>query len=345
MTTVLLTSAGSLVGQNILEALAGRRKNLRVIGMNTDIDHDNLWECDLAIKSPATNSANFISEIQEICLKHNVELVIPCRDEDVLVLAHARDRENLPISLLAARSELIEAARDKWQSFLRFGETGINFCPTLCTDDVELATKLDHFVTEWGFPMISKPRVGNASQGVRVLLGRDHLNEAIQIPGRLIQPFLSPPKSERLNLDTRAGVPLFWEVPTENFKAVTILICKGGDRTEWYCTSSTLRLGRLEKMARDDDPSLHEYAKSCLTTLLALDWRGPIMLQVGKDRNGKWRAFEVNPRFSGGTSSRFLLGFDEVGTLINDWFGRDLVPKSEITPVAVVHRSLRPRPV
>jgi len=313
--------------------------------MNTDIAHDNLRECDLVIESPATQAPNFISEVEEVCLKHKVELVIPCRDEDVLALAYARDREDSPINLLAARTEFIEAARDKWQSFLRFGETGINFCPTLCTDDAELVTKLGGFVTEWGFPMIAKPRVGNASQGVRVLLGLEHLNEAIRIPGRLIQPFLSPPTSEQLNFDTRAGVPLFWEVPTDNFKAVTILISRTGDSTDWYCTSSILRLGRLEKMTRDDDPSLRDYARSCVATLLELDWRGPIMLQVGKDRIGQWRAFEVNPRFSGGTSSRFLRGFDEVGTFINDWFGRDIVPGSEITPVDVVHRSLRPRPV
>ena len=38
----------------------------------------------------------------------------------------------------------------------------------------------------------------------------------------------------------------------------------------------------------------------------------------------------MNGRFSGGSSARFHLGFDEVGVLINTWTNSNIVPDTSI---------------
>ena len=339
-----MTSAGSLVGQCVLESLRNRRANLFIVGTNTYLDHDNLRECDLAIPSPRTDEATFLPLIEQICREHQIDLVIPCRDEDILALSGKIEGNDSPIRLLSAKFDLIKSVRDKYDSYLKYGQTGINFAPTICSDDPEVSAKLPAFIEKWGFPLVSKPRVGNASIGVRVVTDFDQLRLALTRPGRVLQPFLNLPSPESLELDTSEGLPLFWEIPTNNFKAVSFFISRSGSASKFQCTSSILRLGRLEQMREDHDPTFQDYARRALETLHSIGWQGPVMIQAGIDKYGDWHAFELNPRFSGGTSARQILGFDEVKMTLDDWLGEDTVEPSHSPILKVVHRSLREWP-
>ncbi len=46
-------------------------------------------------------------------------------------------------------------------------------------------------------------------------------------------------------------------------------------------------------------------------------WYGPVNFQLKLDRKGKWKVFELNPRLTGTSSGRSLLGYDEFGMLAN----------------------------
>ena len=342
---ILLTSAGSLVGQGLLDVLRSRREAITIIGANSYVEHDNLRECDNAIQLPSTNDDEYIGAVENICQRFGVDLVIPCRDEDVYKLAFAANIPHSRINLINKRVDLIRIFRDKWESSIWGEHNELAFCPTLCTDDPQLELKIAEFLEKWGYPLIAKPRFGNASTGVRIILSRSQFESALTQSGIVIQPYLQHPSIQSLDFNPTLGLPLFWEVAPITFKSLTFVIGKNGDSSQFICTTAYHRLGRLERLDLDQDESLRKYAQSLLGVFLEMGWRGPVNVQAKRDNSGRWRVFEVNPRFTGGTSSRQLLDFDEVAFILNDWFGRKIIPDTQVELTTTVIRTLRESPI
>jgi carbamoyl-phosphate synthase large subunit len=182
----------------------------------------------------------------------------------------------------------------------------------------------------WDPPLIAKPRLGSGSLGVRVLLTREQVAAACQTPGLIIQPFLDPPTE--LMPDLSMGVPLFWEVECRTEYGIQALIGPQGEVEGWFAFRAEHRLGRNEWLAACDDRSLEVFAAWVVPRLAAAGFRGPVNLQVRRSGE-QWSIIEMNPRFSGGTSGRYLLGFDEVGWMINAWLGAGIVPPGPQAPV------------
>ena len=55
MTKILIISVGSLVGQNILETLNNKRKEIKVVGTDASSEAANLYRCDSAYLTPMTD--------------------------------------------------------------------------------------------------------------------------------------------------------------------------------------------------------------------------------------------------------------------------------------------------
>ncbi len=314
---ILLTSAGSLLGRGILSTLRGRRDGLFILGGDLDPQSVGCRQCDAAIALPPTFDAGFVDAVTRCVDVHHIDLVIAGRDPDALALAHS----DLP--LIGSPAPLVTAARDKWLTFQWCSERGIPFVPSVATGTGNTRRETADLVDRWGLPLICKPRDGSGSLGVRVLLTHEQVGACLSKPGMVLQPFLDPPAP--LAPDFSEGIPLFWEVPCEAEYGVQALIGPRGQVGPWMPFVSTHRLGRNERLAACDDVSLRRFAEDVIPRMAAAGWRGPVNLQVRRSAAG-WLIIEINPRFSGGTSARYLLGFDEVGWTINAWMRRGVVP-------------------
>lgn len=337
--TVLLTSAGSGVGRCVLQTLAGRRADLHVVGGDSDPDSSIFADCDDAVVLPATDDPSFAGAVAATCVRFDVDLVIPARDPDAVILAHAAESTEWPAQLASPAAALVAMTRDKWATYEWCRERGIPFAESVATgrpDSIEAAIAL---VERWGFPLISKPRSGSASLGVSVITTQPQLAAAAALPGMMLQPFLSPPEPARLELDTSAGVPLFWEVPCPDEPAIMGLIGPDGDIGPHLCFTATHRLGRNEELRQLPDPGLEAFATWVLGRFRDEGWRGPLNLQLRRGPDS-WHIIEINPRFTGGTSGRLHLGLDEVRWIVNRWLDAELVPPWPHPPVARVQRHL-----
>ena len=210
--------------------------------------------------------------------EHHIDLVIPGRDPDALLLAHT----NLPLA--ASNPQLVEISRDKLLTYQWCQGVGIPFVATACTDHADGPQAL-----EWPLPLIAKPRAGSGSIGVRVLHTPAQVAATLAQPGMVIQPFLDPPP--QLSPDLTLGTPLFWEVECNAEYGVQALIGPHGEVGPWFCFVASHKSGRNARRSAQG-----------------------------------WQLIEINPRFSGGTSGRYLLGFDEVGWVLNTWLGAGTVP-------------------
>ncbi len=339
---LLLTSAGSLVGRCLMDVLRGRRDGLVLVGADLAPQGVTASECDLTHPLPATDDPRFTAAVEQLCLDDDIDLVIPCRDPDALVLARANDDPASPVRTASPPEPLVAMTRDKWLTHEWCRQRGIPFAPSVCTD-VSSADDVDSLVAAWGYPLVAKPRGGSGSLGVRVLTGPEHLAAARELPGYLIQPFLDPPPPAALELDLAAGLPLFWEIPVHATPALTIVIGPDGTAMQPLCFAADQRLGRVEAVQRLDDPALADFAAVMSRAFQEAGWRGPLSMPLRRGPDG-WYIIELNPRFSGGTSGRLLLGFDEVRWVVNRWLGWDAVPAWTGRPTGRVQRLLQDFP-
>ncbi|MEO6421594.1 MAG: hypothetical protein ABIR84_02620, partial [Candidatus Nitrotoga sp.] len=86
---LLLVSGGSLVGGNILDALAGRRDEVEVFATNSAASGCFLEDFDGLFLTPQTlpDTLAFEARFVEVFDELQPDLVIPCRDDDVVFLA------------------------------------------------------------------------------------------------------------------------------------------------------------------------------------------------------------------------------------------------------------------
>ncbi|MDO9159638.1 MAG: ATP-grasp domain-containing protein [Burkholderiaceae bacterium] len=309
---VLLTSAGSLLGRGILSTLAGRRQHLVLVDGDLNPHNPGTRSCDVAVSLPPTHTPSFTEAVARTVAEHHIDLVIPGRDPDALLLAHT----NLPLA--ASNPQLVEISRDKLLTYQWCQGVGIPFVATACTDHADGPQAL-----EWPLPLIAKPRAGSGSIGVRVLHTPAQVAATLAQPGMVIQPFLDPPP--QLSPDLTLGTPLFWEVECNAEYGVQALIGPHGEVGPWFCFVASHKSGRNDSLRPCHDASLQAFASTVVPQLAAHGWRGPINLQARRSAQG-WQLIEINPRFSGGTSGRYLLGFDEVGWVLNTWLGAGTVP-------------------
>ena len=322
---ILLAGAGSLVGVGILHALQGRREGVTLIGAGADPFAYSMLQCDEQVVLPLTTDPAYRAALDDAAGRLRADLVIACRDPDAIVVAQANDDPQSPVVAPTAPAPLVEMTRDKYETYLWCKAIDVPFVPSVATATATSRAELAELVEEWGFPLIAKPRTGSGSLGVRVLTEPSHLAAIVSQPGMVVQPYLEAPPAESLKLDLSRGIPLFFEVPVDNGTTVMALIGRDGEIGPLCLHGVSQRLGRNESLKRLHDERLLAAAMHATTRFRDAGWRGPLNMgfRHGHDR---WWIFEVNPRFSGGTPGRLLLGFDEVGWVVNSWFGRDVIP-------------------
>lgn len=341
----MLTGAGSLVARGIHDSLAGRTDSLQIIGANLDPQDPTALLCDRVHPIPPdTDRAALAEALVAITAQERPDLVIPCRDRHISVLAELQEAGRLTGRALVGPSPLARVMLDKWDAYTWCVERGLNFAPTVLGGRPDSAAAVAGLIDTHGLPLIAKPRDGSGSLGVRALLDHGQAQRAAAVPGMVLQPYLNPPLPADLHLDTSMGIPLFWEIPgSVNFGGM-FPIGPDGERGPSMQMSAGQRLGRNESAQTRSDPDLQAMMEAAADALADAGWRGPMNVQA-RLHNGHWYITEFGGRFSGGTSQRTLLGLDEVGWTINAWAGTEVVPPLATPAASQVRRYLTDCPV
>lgn len=323
MHNILFLSGGSLVGQNVLSALSGRRDSLYLIAMNSQVDEPALYDYDAVYWSPPINESPelFNCRFEEILALTTPDLIIPCRDDDVLFLA----------SLLVARPEskgkilcgpqaIAASMLDKALSFTFSQNLGIPFAPAIPTDAPW--SLVQSFIAEYGFPIIAKPRKGFASGGVRILFSA---NQAAPLKGNkdyILQQYIGHPKPIETEFEKfrTEGVPLFYSFE-ETKISIQGCISPEASVDAVFITKHLMKNGKSVRVEKLPHTSYDNLALEWCKKIAAAGWCGPLNIQCQVDRHGNLAIYEYNGRFTGATAARGLLGYDEVGIIFQSWLG------------------------
>ena len=339
MIRIAITSVGSLVGQNILDSLEGRREGVEIIGINSVAAAAGNFRCDRAyLAPPASRSGEYLDRLAAVLQEEKPDLVLPGRDDDVLALSLLKEAQpSLGPSLPVGPVRLARVLDDKWESheFARLHD--LPFVDSALVDDPVAVGRL---LARHGFPLIAKPRDGNGSRGVRIVFDQTQLAAAIRSPGILVQPYLDPEAGVTSWRDLAAdGVPLF-HAPVLPQVACQSVIGPDGRIRGLVSTIAEMVMGRSERTYRIDDPTVDAVVRRYAESFAGEGWVGILNLQGRRDREGTFPVYELNGRFTGTTAARLHLGFDEVALLVEAFTGHKLPPRQCVGRQGVVIKSL-----
>ena len=328
MNKILLTSVGSLVGYNVLDVLEGRRQDLQIIGTNSIETDSNVYRCDKAYYVPSTknNNTDFVNRLLEIQSIEQPDLIIPCRDDDIGVLSRLRTHNPEFTNICLCGSEKsVGMMLDKWLTFKFTSSHNLPFAASALPNPDSDNSEVNNLIKEYGFPLLAKPRDGYASLGVFIISNEKQLGEALKKKNILIQQYLSNPKVlEELYIRFQnEGVPLFFSLEEEKHSIQTF-VHRDGNIGEIFCTLHKMVSGRSLRVEKINNDTLKDIGLRYAKAMASEGWVGPLNIQCQLQQSGEYVAYELNGRFTGATSARYYLGFDEVGNTLNTLLGLHL---------------------
>lgn len=281
---VLITSASRKVSlvRAFQSALARRHGGGNVIAVDTNPYAPALYVADRHFLMSASAEPGFIEELEQLCRRERVGLIVPTRDEELPLFAGMRGRlEQCGLRVLVPTLETVRLCQDKlaFVAFCQAHHFGTPF--TYQTPQLPSAR----------FPLFIKPRFGKGARGARTVRSEVELREATPDKDEwVIQEYVNEPE---YTVDVLAD---FDSRPLSVVPRLRQLVVAG----ESYVSRTVQEPHLINESAR-----------------LARELRlvGHNTIQCFWD--GKQAKFiEVNPRFGGGAALGIAAGMDTPAMLL-----------------------------
>ncbi len=323
--TVLVTGVGGGGhGRQVMKALKMASTNYRIIAADMSSASYGLFDADISYVIPPASHQDYIKTLINICKKESAKVVITGSEPELLEVAKNK-------SFLAAHGiialvnplEVVQICTDKFRCFEFLSDKGIK-CPRfMLIERKEDVDKIDFY------PLVIKPSIGSGgSNFVFLALDRNeakffvnYLKKQGYIP--LLQEYVGSYEEEytvgvlRLDRGRIVGSIALKRIITSGLSSRFKM---RGDNAEQYIISSGISQGIF-----DDYPQVRKAAESIANVLGSV---GSINIQCRNTEDGVL-PFEINPRFSGTTSLRSLVGFNEPDILIRYYLFNEIPDKIE----------------
>lgn len=342
MLKILVLSAGSLVGHNILEICQNRSDYIFLIGTNTIATEPSLFHFNRIYLTPETIQPAFEACILEIIQQEAPDIIIAGRDDDVVFLAGlAQKRPYLAPLILGKGLKAAKIMHDKWLSSQFCQQEQLPFIPSIVSNQTD---ELQRFAEEYGFPLLAKPRTGFASQGIYLPTDLKELIALTQLKGYMIQQYWGHLEAFRDAQQKKYGPRLFHSFEEPKISLQT-LIDEHGSWENIFCTRHTMRFGLSFQIETIQDSNLLAIGERCCQAFSKIGWRGPLNIQGQVNTQGAFAIIEFNGRFTGATAARFHLNYDELELAITSLTKRKSVVKPQPKSSSKLIKKLSSYPV
>ncbi|WP_292465064.1 hypothetical protein [Methanolobus sp.] len=320
---LLIVSVGSLVGQNILDVLDypefNRRKYVTVFGTNSVAISANNFRCDQCFLVPNTSNKEFLSAITTIIKDVEPDLILCARDEDTEVLWKLMDEHpELPGLMPYGNLNTVLFALDKWQTWKFTQKYNLPFAETFMLGESGSLDDLKEFCDRVSYPLIAKPVRGFASKGVFFVRNWEDALIACEYEGYILQEYLGEAGANNKYFESfNRLVPLFSHAPNIYHYSCHTFVYPNGDISPVFISQNMHDSGVTIGFSKVINEELETLALKYARALWKEGGAGPVTIQFRKDRNGAWKAQEMNMRTNGNTFPRMLLGQDDLALIVN----------------------------
>jgi carbamoyl-phosphate synthase large subunit len=327
--SVLVTAVGGGGhGEQILKALRLAQTPLRIIGGDMSPFSSGLQKVDRAYLLPPPSDPDYLETILELCRQEEVRVLFHGSEPELKVFSKQRTRlQQAGLFLPINPAEVIELCMDKVRTCEALTARGFH------VPAFRKVRTLDDALTFEHYPAILKPSIGGGGSA-NVYLVQD-AEEVRVLAGQLltvydefiIQAYVGTPDAEYT-----VGVLSDLDGNLINSIAVRRYILSSlCNRIKIPNRSLKANLGRLlavsSGVSQGEIGHFPEVTGPCEEIAKAIGARGPLNIQC-RLVDGKVYVLEINPRFSGTTSLRALVGFNEPDILIRKHvLGEEIAPR------------------
>lgn len=314
--TVLVSAiGGGGHGEQILKALRMADTDYRIIGADNSPLCPQFEMVDVALTLPKADSPDYIDAVLAVCKKYDVAAVFHGCEPELKALSEARHRfEEAGILLPINPPDVITVCMDKSKTreFLR--ERGFSTPKTLILDSSEQLDQIDFY------PVVIKPIRGGGSFDVFIAQNPrelEILQEYLSASSKhfIVQEYVGSYENEftvgvlhDLNGNFVNSIAMRRRISGAlNMRSVVRNVSDKKELGEWLVISSGVSHG--------DMGAFPEVTGPCERIAAELGVRGAINVQC-RFVDGEVRVFEINPRFSGTTSIRAMMGYNEPDLLL-----------------------------
>jgi len=315
--SILVTGlSGGAYGEQILKALRMAKTDYKVVGGDMSQFSKGLLEVDYAYILPPAGDPAYVQTLLKICDKHGVSAVFYGSEPELKAMSAARDEfQGHGLFLPINPAPVIDVCMDKVKT-CDFLETNHFNVPAYRR--VTSAKDLDEFGK---LPAVLKPSIGGGGSG-NVFLAQT-LHELLNFgqyllslyPEFIVQEYMGTPDSE-----FTVGILVSMDGELLNSIAVKRNILTGlSNRMKVPNCTDRAVLGPLlalsNGISQGEIGRFPEVTEPCERIAMSLRCRGVLNIQC-RVVDGQVYAFEINPRFSGTTSLRAMVGYNEPDVLI-----------------------------
>lgn len=292
VSSVLVTAAGSIIGQGIIKCLnLANKKNsgmsYQIIAADASPRAAGLYRAYEGVLVPPASSQDYLDSIIKTCVKKKIKAIFVGSDEESGPLAMAKEEvENRSgAKVVTNPPPIIATAGDKWKTFEFLIRNGLP-----CADSA-LPGNIGEFVKKHPFPIVVKPREGHGSLHFYIVHNNNELESAMK------------------DIERSGWRPMLQEyLEGEDTEFTTgVTVSNAGHVMSSIAMRKILKSGQTYKAFIDDYREVREYAEE---TALKMGVRGPVNIQ-SKISEGVPKIFEINARFSATVPIRAVAGINE----------------------------------
>jgi len=317
MKKILVSGAGSLLGQGIIQSIKSLKKKYEIYGADYLEDAIGLYWSKKGYILPdilksKKNEKKWLSKITRIIKKHKINYVIPGLDFELPIFSKYKKilETNCNCIIVVSDIKVIKIFKDKWLTFKYLKNNNFLY------PDSTLPRELNNFLKKNKFPLIVKPRIGSTSKNVFLVRSKLELKEALK----------------------KCKKPLIQEYIYNNNNEYTCGIIF--DPKKNRCLSSVvlnrqLKNGNTIKASLKKDKKYLQINSFITSVAKRIKPFGPLNFQLCLTSQGP-KIFEINPRFSGTTPLRNLFGVNEIQIFLDSLEGKKIY-KTRLKP-GIVYR-------
>ncbi|MHA6694009.1 ATP-grasp domain-containing protein [Homoserinimonas sp. A520] len=321
MLNVLVTGAGGGgVGEQLVKTMRLSGIDSRVIATDTSTVSSATVSADAFELVPSARDNGYLDALLALAERESVDVVLPGSEAELRVISDHRERfEQLGVFLPINPKSVIDLCLDKSRTAAFFIEHGLAFPQSATITSVEDLERVNFL------PAVLKPSIGGGgSANIMLAQSADELRVFGRYllgiyPEFVVQEYVGTEDSEYT-----VGVLLDMDGVTVNSIAMRRII-RSGLGAKLRVANRTGRAELGEHLAISSGISQGEFVapfelnQECERIARELGARAAINIQC-RWVDGKAVVFEVNPRFSGTSSSRALVGYNELTVLLRAQF-------------------------